>query len=336
MIMKFKSVVVALLSLSFAAVASAAQPIVIKFSHVVAVDTPKGQAAAYFKKIAEERTKGRVVIDVYPNSQLYKDKEELEALQLGSVQMLAPATSKFGPMGAKQFEIFELPYVFDNYAEVHKVTEGPVGKQLLKSLEAKGVTGLTFWDNGFRCMSANKPITAPTDMRGLKMRISSSKTIDAYMRLVGAMPQVMSFGEVYQAMQTGVVDGAENSPSNFYSQKMNEVQKYFSLTDHSYSGYAVIVNKAFWDKLPKDIRGILEQAMKDATNYNNKMAQKENDDALAMVRKSGKTQIIAVSPAQKLVWKKAMLPIHRKMEDKIGKELIKSVYRETNFDPVKL
>ncbi|MGB9081626.1 MAG: TRAP transporter substrate-binding protein [Desulfuromonadaceae bacterium] len=334
--MKFKLAVVALLSLSFAAVASAAQPIVIKFSHVVAVDTPKGQAAAYFKKIAEERTKGRVIVDVYPNSQLYKDKEELEALQLGSVQMLAPATSKFGPMGAKQFEIFELPYVFDNYSEVHKVTEGPVGKQLLKSLEPKGVTGLTFWDNGFRCMSANKPITTPTDMRGLKMRISSSKTIDAYMRLVGAMPQVMSFGEVYQAMQTGVVDGAENSPSNFQSQKMNEVQKYFTMTDHSYSGYAVIVNKPFWDKLPKDIRDILEQALKDATQYNNKMAQKENDDSLAKVRKAGKTKIITLTAAQKLAWKKAMLPIHRKMEAKIGKELINSVYRETNFNPATL
>ena len=334
--MKFKTVVVALLSLSFATVASAAQPIVIKFSHVVSLDTPKGQAAAYFKKIAEERTKGRVIIDVYPNSQLYKDKEELEALQLGSVQMLAPATSKFGPMGAKQFEIFELPYVFDNYAEVHKVTEGPVGKQLLKSLEPKGITGLTFWDNGFRCMSANKPIKVPTDMRGKKMRIASSKTIDAYMRLVGAMPQVMSFGEVYQAMQTGVVDGAENSPSNFYSQKMNEVQKYFTLTDHSYSGYAVIVNKPFWDKLPKDIRAILEQAMKDATQYNNKIAQKENDDALASVKKAGKTQIIALTAAQKVAWKKAMLPIHRKMEAKIGKELIQSVYRETNFNPARL
>ncbi len=334
--MRFKAVVVALLSLSFAAVASAAQPIIIKFSHVVAVDTPKGQAAAYFKKIAEERTKGRVIIDVYPNSQLYKDKEELEALQLGSVQMLAPATSKFGPMGAKMFEIFELPYVFDNYAEVHKVTEGPVGKQLLKSLESKGVTGLTFWDNGFRCMSANKPITLPADMKGKKMRISSSKTIEAYMRLVGAMPQVMSFGEVYQAMQTGVVDGAENSPSNFQSQKMNEVQKYFTLTDHSYSGYAVIANKTFWDKLPKDIREILEQALKDATQYNNKMAQKDNDDALAKVKKAGKTQITALTPDQKQAWKKALLPIHQKMEDKIGKELIQSVYRETNFDPAKL
>jgi len=334
--MKIKLAAAAILSLSFATIAFAAEPIVIKFSHVVAVDTPKGMAAEYFKKIAEERTQGKVIIDVYPNSQLYKDKEELEALQLGSVQMLAPATSKFGPMGVKEFELFELPYIFENYAEVRKVTEGPVGKKMLKNLESKGVTGLTFWDNGFRCMSANKPITEPGDMRGKKMRIASSKTIDAYMRLVGAMPQVMSFGEVYQAMQTGVVDGAENSPSNFYSQKMNEVQKFFTLTDHSYSGYAVIVHKPFWDGLPQDIRATLEQAMQDATKYNNEVAQKENDDALAKVKASGKTEIVTLTPEQKMTWKKAMMPIHQKMEDKIGKELIQAVYKETGFDPAKL
>ncbi|HBA89327.1 MAG TPA: C4-dicarboxylate ABC transporter [Geobacter sp.] len=334
--MKLKMLVVALLSLSFAAAASAAQPIVIKFSHVVAVDTPKGQAAAYFKKIAEERTKGRVKIDIYPNSQLFKDKEELEALQLGSVHMLAPATSKFGPMGAKQFELFELPYVFDSYDEVHKVAEGAVGKQLLRSLDSKGITGLAFWDNGFRCMSANKKIVTPNDMRGLKMRISSSKGIDAYMRQLGSVPQVMSFGEVYQAMQTGVVDGAENSPSNFYTQKMHEVQKYYTNTNHSYSGYAVIVNKKFWDGLPKEIRGTLEQALRDATAYNNKIAAKDNDESLAKVKKTGKTQVIDLTPEQKKSWKKAMLPAHKKMEDKIGKDLINAVYRETGFNPTTL
>jgi C4-dicarboxylate-binding protein DctP len=334
--MKIKLVTAAILSLSFASIAFAAEPIVIKFSHVVAVDTPKGKAAEYFKKIAEERTQGKVVIDVYPNSQLFKDKEELEALQLGSVQMLAPATSKFGPMGIKEFEIFELPYIFDEYADVHKVTEGPVGKTILKSLESKGSLGLTFWDNGFRCMSANKPITEPGDMRAKKMRISSSKTIDAYMRLVGAMPQVMSFGEVYQAMQTGVVDGAENSPSNFYSQKMNEVQKFFTLTDHSYSGYAVIVNKSFWEGLPQEIRATLEQAMQDTTKYNNEIAQKDNDDALTKIKASGKTEIITLTPEQKKNWKKTMMPIHQKMEEKIGKELIQAVYKATEFDPAKL
>src|SRR6476660_917046 len=207
----------------------AQQPIVIKFSHVVAVDTPKGKGAEYFKKLAEERTKGRVKVEIYPNSQLYKDGEEMEALQLGSVQMLAPSVAKFGPLGAREFEVFDLPYIFDSFADLHKVTDGPVGKALFKKLESKGITGLAYWDNGFKDMSANKPLKKPEDMKGLKMRIQSSKVLESEMRAFGALPQVMAFSEVYQAMQTGAVDGSENPPSNFYTQKMHEVQKYLTL-----------------------------------------------------------------------------------------------------------
>src|SRR6202171_4634572 len=150
---------------------AAQQPIVIKFSHVVALDTPKGKGAEQFKKLAEERTKGRVKVEVYPNSQLYKDGEEMEALQLGSVQMLAPSVSKFGPLGVREFEVFDLPFMFDNYDDLHKVTEGAVGKQLFKKLESKGIVGLSYWDNGFKDMSATKRVHKPEDMKGLKMRI---------------------------------------------------------------------------------------------------------------------------------------------------------------------
>src|SRR6188472_4117023 len=161
--MKFRIclVIAASALLAFGGSAIAQQPIVIKFSHVVAVDTPKGKAAEYFKKLAEERTKGRVKVEVFPNSQLYKDGEEMEALQLGSVQMLAPSVAKFGPLGAREFEVFDLPYIFDNFDELHKVTQGPVGKQLFQKLESKGITGLAFWDNGFKDMSANKPLKMP-------------------------------------------------------------------------------------------------------------------------------------------------------------------------------
>src|SRR6478672_7633589 len=176
---RFFLVVAACALLAFAGSALAQQPIVIKFSHVVAVDTPKGKGAEYFKKLAEERTKGRVKVEVYPNSQLYKDGEEMEALQLGSVQMLAPSVAKFGPLGAREFEAFDLPYIFDNYEEMHKVTEGPVGKMLFRKLESKGITGLAFWDNGFKEMSANKPIKVPADYKGLKMRIQSSKVLES-------------------------------------------------------------------------------------------------------------------------------------------------------------
>ncbi len=284
--------------IAFSGPALAQQPIVIKFSHVVAQGTPKGKGAEYFKKLAEERTKGKVKVEVYANSTLYKDNEEVDALQLGAVQMLAPSLAKFGPLGVREFEVFDLPYLFDNYDELHKVTRGPIGAALLKKLEAKGIIGLAYWDNGFMDMSANKPLRKPEDFRGLKMRIQSSKVLDAQMRALGASPQVMAFSEVYQALQTGVVDGTENPPSNFYTQKMYEVQKYLTISDHGYLGYAVIVNKKFWDGLPPDIRKTLDEAMADATKYADDIAKKENEEALEAVKKSGKTQFITLTPEE--------------------------------------
>ncbi|GAB3257049.1 TRAP transporter substrate-binding protein [Chitinimonas naiadis] len=313
--------------------AFAADPIVIKFSHVVANDTPKGKGALYFKKLAEERTKGAVKIEVYPNSQLYKDKEELEALQLGAVQMLAPSLAKFGPLGVKEFEVFDLPFIFDNYEELHKVTQGPVGASLLKKLESKGILGLAYWDNGFKDFSGKKPMKAPADFRGVKMRIQSSKVLDAQMRTLGAIPQQMAFSEVYQGLQTGVVDGTENPPSNFYTQKMHEVQPYLTLSNHGYLGYAVIVNKPFWDGLPPAIRTTLEGAMKDATKYANDIAKQENEGDIENVRKSGKTQIVTITPAERAALKKALTPVHTQMSDRIGADLIKSIYKETGYNP---
>ena len=313
--------------------AIAQAPIVIKFSHVVAVDTPKGKGAEYFKKLAEERTKGRVKVEVYPNSQLYKDGEEMEALQLGSVQMLAPSVAKFGPLGVREFEAFDLPYLFDSFAELHKVTGGPVGKMLFQKLEAKGITGLAFWDNGFKSFSSNRRMARPEDMKGLKMRIQSSKVLEAQIRALGALPQVMAFSEVYQALQTGVVDGTENPHSNLYTQKMHEVQKYLTLTDHGVIEYAVIVNKKFWDGLPADIRTTLEGAMKDATKFADDIAKKENDDALAAIKASGKTEIITLTAAEKAAWKKVAVAVHKENESRVGKETIETVYKETGFKP---
>jgi len=318
---------------AFTGAAYAQQPIVIKFSHVVAVDTPKGKGAEKFKQLVEERTKGRVKVEVYPNSSLFKDGEEMEALQLGSVQMLAPSLAKFGPLGVREFEVFDLPYIFDNTEELHKVTEGPVGKNLFKKLESKGIVGLAYWDNGFKVFSANKPIKVPADYKGMKMRIQSSKVLDGEIRALGAIPQVMAFSEVYQALQTGVVDGTENPPSNFYTQKMQEVQKYLALSEHGYLGYAVIANKKFWDGLPPDIRTILEGAMKDATAYANSLAKKDNDDALEAVRKSGKTQILTLTPDEKAAMKKALVAVHKENEGRIGKDIIAEVYKETGFKP---
>ena len=327
--MKIKSLLFSVIAASIVSGTAFAQaPIVIKFSHVVSVDTPKGKAAERFKELAEKATKGRVKVELYPNSTLYKDKEELEALQLGAVQMLAPSLAKFGPLGVKEFEVFDLPYIFPGKDVLSSVTEGSIGKDLLKKLDSKGIVGLGFWDNGFKVMSANKSIHLPVDMKGQKFRIQSSKVLDAQMRALGANPQVLAFSEVYQALQTGVVDGTENPPSNLYTQKMHEVQKHVTVTNHGYLGYAVIVNKKFWDGLPADIRTELEGAMKAATKYANAIAQQENEKALDAVIKSGKTTVYVLTDKERAEWRKTLLPVQKEMEGRIGKELIASVNKE--------
>ena len=315
--------------------ASAAdQPIVIKFIHVVASDTPKGKAADKFKELAEKYTDGKVKVEVYPNSTLYKDKEELEALQLGAVQMLAPSNSKFGPIGIKEFEVFDLPYILPDTKALRKVTEGPVGARLLKLLDAKGMTGLAYWDNGFKQMSANKKLVAPEDYKGLKFRIQSSKVLEAQFRALGAIPQVMAFSDVYQALQTGVVDGQENTWSNMYTQKMHEVQKYATVTNHGYIGYVVVVNKKFWDGLPADVRGQLEKAMKEATEFGNGQSAKENEEALEAIKKAGKTEIVTLTPEQDEAMRKAMMPVYKEVASRVGQPLIEEFLKETGRGPM--
>ncbi len=307
----------------------AQEPIVIKFNHVVAADTPKGMAAQRFKELAEKATNGRVRVDIYPDSRLYKDKEELEALQLGAVQMLAPSVDKFGAFGVREFDVFSLPYIFPSREALNRVTQGPIGKDLLRKLESKGIAGLAFWDNGFKIMSANKPLHHPADMKGLKMRIQASRVLDAQMRALGAIPQALPFSEVVQALKTGFVDGTENPPSNFKTQKMDEVQSYLTVTNHGYLGYAVIVNKKFWDGLPNDIRNQLSSAMQEATRYENDIAQRENERALEDIAKKGKTAIIHLNAQEQLEWRTAMLPVQKMFAASIGKDLIDEINNQT-------
>lgn len=315
-------------ALALAGPAPAQSPIIIKFSHVVATDTPKGKGAEKFKELAEKYTGGKVKVEIYPNSTLYKDKEELEALQLGSVQMLAPSNSKFGPLGIREFEVFDLPYILPDLKTLRKVTEGPLGARLLKLLEPKGITGLAYWDNGFKQMSANKKLVAPADYQGVKFRIQSSRVLQAQFKALSSLPQVMAFSEVYQALQTGVVDGQENTWSNIYTQKMHEVQKYITETNHGYIGYVVIVNKRFWDDLPADIRDQLSKAMKEATDFNNAQSQKENDDARAEIKKSGKSEIIKLTAEQDEAMRKAMEPVYKDAASRVGQPLIDEFQKE--------
>jgi len=321
-----------LMALAMMAVPAAAQqPIVIKFSHVVANDTPKGKGALKFKELAEKYTNGRVRVEVYPNSSLYKDKEEIEALQLGSVQMLAPSTAKFAPLGVKEFEALDLPWLFKDDATYDKAMKGPVGQWLFKKLQAKNITGLAYWDNGFHMVSSNRPLLNPTDFQGLKIRISGSKIADQYFRNVGSIPQIMAFSEVYQALQTGVVDGCENTPSNYLTQKFHEVQKDITVSYHAHLQYAVIVNTKFWNGLPPDIRKELDKAMAEATDYTNSIATKENTDALAEIKKSGKTTLHYLTPEQKLAWQKAMAPTYTWAKGRVGQEVLDLIAKELDI-----
>jgi C4-dicarboxylate-binding protein DctP len=296
--------------------------IIIKFSHVVANDTPKGKGALRFKELAEKYTNGKVKVEVYPNSQLFKDKEEMDALQLGSVQMLAPSTAKFAPLGVKEFEALDLPWLFKDDATYAKAMKGEVGKWLFKKLEAKGITGLAYWDNGFHMVSANRPLLMPADFQGLKVRISGSKIADRYFRDMGAIPQIMAFSEVYQALQTGVVDSCENTPSNYLTQKFYEVQKDITVSDHAHLQYAVIVNTKFWNGLPADIRTELTKAMDEATDYTNSIAHEENVDALAKIKASGKTTLHYLTADQRKAWQTAMRPTYTWAKGRVGEEVL--------------
>src|SRR5690348_942059 len=311
--------------------AAMADPIIIKFSHVVANDTPKGKGALKFKELAEKYTHGKVKVEVYPNSTLYKDKEEIEALQLGSVQMLAPSTAKFAPLGVKEFEALDLPWLFKDDATYAAAMKGPIGKWLFDKLKKKGITGLAYWDNGFHMVSANRPLIHPSDFQGLKFRISGSKIADRYFRVLGSIPQIMAFSEVYQALQTGVVDGCENTPSNYYTQKFHEVQKDITVSNHAHLQYAVIVNSKFWNGLPADIREQLVKAMSEATDYTNSIAQKENEDSLAEIKKSGKTTLHYLTDEQRAAWQKAMAPTYKWAKGRVGQEVLDLLYEELNI-----
>jgi C4-dicarboxylate-binding protein DctP len=323
--MKLRTTVIFLLALAVSGFSHAEGEIVIKFSHVDAPDTPRGQAAERFKQLAEQGTTSRVKVEIYPDSQLYNDSNEIEALQSGAVQMLAPSLSAFGAMGLHAFDLFDLPYVFPNEEVLHRVTDGNIGKNLFRKLPAKGLTGLAYWDNGFKQMSSNKAMRKVSDLKGLKIHIRSSKVLESQIRAFGANPQEMPANEVYTALQQGLLNGAENPVSSFYKQKLFEVQKNLTISNHGYVGYAVIVNKKFWDELPADIRETLTLAMKEATDFERDLAQKENDDALAKVTASNMTEVHVLSDSERTAWQRALLPVYQEFDSVIGNYLIRSV-----------
>lgn len=320
---KLRALLGALMVLGAAMAHAADAPVVIKFAHVVADNTPKGQGALLFKKLAEERLPGKVRVEVYPNSSLFGDGKEMEALLLGDVQMLAPSLAKFEQY-AKPLQIFDLPFLFDDMAAVDRFQAGPAGRKLLTSMEDKGITGLAYWHNGLKVMSANKPLREPRDARGLKFRVQASAVLEEQFKAVRANPRKMSFAEVYQGLQTGVVNGTENTWSNYESQKVNEVQKYMTESDHGLIDYMVITNTRFWNGLPADIRTQLQAILDEVTVSVNQHAEKLNQDAKQAIAASGTSEIIELTPQQRADWREAMQPVWKKFEGDIGADLIKA------------
>lgn len=317
-----KAMVVAL-TFGIAGLAHADDPITIKFSHVVAEHTPKGQGALLFKKLAEERLPGKVKVEVYPNSSLFGDGKEMEALLLGDVQIIAPSLAKFEHY-SKPIQIYDLPFLFDDMAALDRFQKGEVGQELLTSMEDKGITGLGYWHNGLKQLSANKKLIEPKDARGLKFRVQASAVLDEQFKALRAIPRKMSFAEVYQGLQTGVVNGAENPYSNIYSQKMNEVQKYITESNHGVLDYMVITNTKFWNGLPDDIRATLSEVMDEVTVEVNKHASELNERDKQAIIDSGTTEVLYLTPEQREQWRDAMRPVWKKFEDEIGAERIKA------------
>jgi len=301
----------------------------LKFSHVVSPNTPKGKAADFFEKRLEELSGGRIDVQVYPSSQLYKDSAALKALRLNSIQMAAPSFSKFGKL-VPQLALFDLPFLFKDMDHLHRVQDGEVGQKLKDMVTKKGFIALNFWDNAFKQFSTSKnaPVLWPKDAKGQKFRIMSSKVLEEQFLAVGANPQMMPFSEVYSGLQQGVIDAAENPISNIYTKKFHEVQKHLTLSNHGYLGYLVVMSKKFWKSLPSDLQANVKQAMNEATEKERMFAKELDTKQLKLIEEyaktTGKLEIHTMAPEQTQAWKDAVSPIYSKFysNKKIGKDLI--------------
>ena len=313
----------AAVALLIASPALAQKPITIKFVHVTAENTPKGQGAKRFKELAEERLKGRVSVEVYPSSSLMGDDESMEALAFGDIQMIAPSLSKFDRL-TKKFQLFDLPFLFADTAALERFQASPAGQELLGELEDKGFKGLAYWHNGMKQLTANKPLRQPSDAAGLKFRIQESDVLQEQFRAVNANPQKLAFGEVYQALQTGAIDAQENSWSNIYSQKFFEVQRYATESNHGVLEYMLVTNTEFWNGLPKDVRTELDKIVQEVTQEVNAQASELNERDRKRVLDSGKVELITLTQDEVKAWREAMAPVWKRFEKEIGAKLIQA------------
>ncbi len=321
----FRVTVIAFAALLFAGCGPSADdgPILIKFPHVTAPGTPKGQAALRFKDLVDERLAGRVAVEVYPSGQLMSDDDSLDALAFGEVQMIAVSLSKLDRL-THRFQIFDLPFLFPDLATVERFQASPKGRSLLHSMSDKGLMGLSFWHNGMKQFGGPVPLRSPDDAAGLKFRIMESDVLQAQVQQIGGNPQKMAFGEVYQALQTGAVDAQENTWSNIYSSKFYEVQNYLMETNHGYIGYLVAVNPDFWNGLPEGIRTELDAIVEEVAGWANQQASLINEDGKQKIIASGKSEVLVLSDDELAVWQDAMRPVWQQFEGNIGAESIEA------------
>jgi C4-dicarboxylate-binding protein DctP len=310
-----------------------ASPIVVRFSLIAPDASPRGRAAQRFREVAERLTHGRVRVQVFGDSSLYVARDELEALQLGAVEVVCANLHTFSALGLSDFDAFELPYLFSSYESVHRVTEGPIGAAMLARLREKGIEGLAFWDAGFKQWTANRALRTPQDIRGLAIRTTYSRVSDAELKAVGAVPQSMSYSQVLPSLKSGVLDGTELSLPFVLDGRIDELQRYLTLSSHAYLGSALVVNRRFWEKLPRDIRAALAEAAAEATRVANEATRREEEAALATLRERGHMQVVALTPIERAQWKRAFMPVHREVEKRMAPGTLDAIYRAAGFVP---
>lgn len=316
-----------LLLFCLAAPLACADAVVLRFSLAEARDTPNGRAAERFRQLAARYTQGKVEVRIFPSGELYKDREDLGALQVNAVQMLAPAMGKLARLGLRRFELFDLPYLFPDDQAVHRVLDGPSGRALFEDLDDYGLVGLTYWDEGFLHFSANRSLKRAEDFRGLKLRVAPAPLLEARLRALGAQPRPMAADEAFGALEQGLLDGAEFTLPDFDALRMQSAQRHLALSWHGWQGSAVVVNKRFWDDLPNDLRGGLIEALRQATVYQRKLAAEDNRRALAAITATGVTEVQPIPLAERERMRQLMRPVLERYAEGVDRALLERVQK---------
>ncbi|MBB5179708.1 C4-dicarboxylate-binding protein DctP [Planomicrobium koreense] len=301
--------------------ADGVQETTIKFSHVVAENTPKHQGALAMKEYIEAESDGKITVEIYPNSSLFGDQDEYQNLVSNNVQFIAPDLSKFVGNNP-QFNVPSLPFLFDNDDEAIAFWDGEKGTEILGSLEADGVLGLKMWPNGGKHVTNNeRAITSPADFKGLKFRTQGGQVLEAVYSTLGAGSESIPFSELYTALDQGVVDGQENTFSNIESKKFDEVQEFMTIMNHTRVDYAIFTNTEFWEGMNEETKAIVEAGVEEGTKVAREEALTLNEKALELIKERGEIEITELTPEQVEEFKTALEPIYEEFEEEIGADV---------------